>query len=544
MLARVGALVEGPAFHPYLSGRDNLARLEAADRTTDPRTARARIDAALDRVGLLAAATKRYRAYSLGMRQRLAIASALLRPRDLLVLDEPTNGLDPQGTREVRTLVGSLADEGATVLVSSHLLSEVEQMCTHLGVMHVGTARRPGHQRRGAGRDRDPGSARDRPARRRPARIMRELGLTEVRTSHVSATGNARRDLTGEDRRRLRPPGCARPRLPGRRPVARGRVRLADRGGLRCQWLRQVGAASITRPLSTRFLRSELRLIFRRRRNLAGLLVLASVPGPHRRRGQGLLARTRDGDGPDFFSSITENGLFVALASLTLELGLFLPLAVAAISGDSVAGEANIGTLRYLLAVPVQRARLLAVKYLAIVIFSLVATLTVTVTGIVMGLALFGGGDMTLLSGTQIGFAEGLLRVMAASLYLAVCFASLGAVGLFVSTLTEQPIGAMIAVVIFSTASFIARQHPSDQLAAPVPDHPPLARVRGPPPVPDRLGRRPARSVRRAGLRGRVLAGGMGALRRQGRHQLSPAAGCCGVRGRHAEVAVAGTRAA
>jgi ABC-2 type transport system permease protein len=206
--------------------------------------------------------------------------------------------------------------------------------------------------------------------------------------------------------------------------------------------------------LSTRFLRSELGLIFRRRRNLAGLLVLAGVPvlvsvavkvsAPDRERG-----------GPDFFSSITENGLFVALASLTLELGLFLPLAVAAISGDSVAGEANTGTLRYLLTVPVHRARLLGVKFLAVVVFSLVATLTVTVTGVVMGLALFGGGDMTLLSGSQISFSEGLLRVLAATTYLAFCFASLGAVGLFISTLTEQPIGAMIAVVIFSTTSFI-----------------------------------------------------------------------------------------
>jgi ABC-2 type transport system permease protein len=213
------------------------------------------------------------------------------------------------------------------------------------------------------------------------------------------------------------------------------------------------------RTVSTRFLRSELRLIFGRRRNQAGLLVLAAVPV--------LIAIAvkvstpgRGGDGPDFFSSITENGLFVALASLTIELGLFLPLAVAAISGDAVAGEANLGTLRYLLTVPVQRARLLGVKYLAIVIFSAVATLTVTVTGIVMGLALFGGGELTLLSGTQIGFADGLLRVLAASLYLSICFASLGAVGLFVSTLTEQPIGAMITVVIFSTASFIADSIP------------------------------------------------------------------------------------
>jgi ABC-2 type transport system ATP-binding protein len=137
-LPRVGSLVEGPAFHPYLSGRSNLARLDAADAWSDPRTSARRIDTALDRVGLLAAATKRYRAYSLGMRQRLAIASALLQPRELLVLDEPTNGLDPQGTREVRHLVASLAEDGATVLISSHLLSEVEQICTHLGIMSEG----------------------------------------------------------------------------------------------------------------------------------------------------------------------------------------------------------------------------------------------------------------------------------------------------------------------------------------------------------------------------------------------------------------------
>jgi ABC-2 type transport system permease protein len=208
------------------------------------------------------------------------------------------------------------------------------------------------------------------------------------------------------------------------------------------------------RRVSTRFLRSELRLIFRRRRNQAGLAVLAAIPV--------LIAVAvklsspgRDSGGPDFFSSITDNGLFVALASLTVELPLFLPLAVAAISGDAVAGEANTGTLRYLLTVPVRRPRLLAVKYTAVVLFSLVATLVVTVTGIVLGLALFGGGSLTLLSGSQIGFGAGLGRVLLAAAYLAVCLASLGAVGLFVSTLTEQPIGATIAIVLFSSASLI-----------------------------------------------------------------------------------------
>jgi ABC-2 type transport system ATP-binding protein len=138
VLPRVGSLVEGPAFHPYLSGHANLARVDAADRTVSGRTSRRRIGSALERVGLSAAAGKRYRNYSLGMRQRLGIAAALLRPRDLLVLDEPTNGLDPQGTREVRHLIRQLGDEGVTVFLSSHLLSEVEQLCSHVGVMSVG----------------------------------------------------------------------------------------------------------------------------------------------------------------------------------------------------------------------------------------------------------------------------------------------------------------------------------------------------------------------------------------------------------------------
>ena len=144
VLARVGTLVEGPAFHPYLSGLDNLRRLDEFDASTDPRTSRTRISAALERVGLGAAARKNYRRYSLGMKQRLGIAAALLRPRELLILDEPTNGLDPQGTREVRTLIRELAADGTTVLVSSHLLAEIEQVATHVGIMSAGRLLRQG----------------------------------------------------------------------------------------------------------------------------------------------------------------------------------------------------------------------------------------------------------------------------------------------------------------------------------------------------------------------------------------------------------------
>ncbi|MEV7355670.1 ABC transporter ATP-binding protein [Kitasatospora sp. NPDC091276] len=138
VLPRVGALIEGPALYGFLSGRDNLVRFDAADPTADPRTRRLRVETALERVGLSAAAAKKARAYSLGMKQRLGLASALLQPRELLVLDEPTNGLDPQGMREIRALVREVAAEGTTVFLSSHLLDEIEQVCTHAAVMSRG----------------------------------------------------------------------------------------------------------------------------------------------------------------------------------------------------------------------------------------------------------------------------------------------------------------------------------------------------------------------------------------------------------------------
>ncbi|MGE5828374.1 MAG: ATP-binding cassette domain-containing protein [Micromonosporaceae bacterium] len=187
VLPRVGSLVEGPAFHPYLSGAQNLRRLDAADLTARPSTSDSRIEAALARVGLLAAAGKRYRAYSLGMRQRLALAAALLSPRELLILDEPTNGLDPQGTREVRALITALAAEGVTVMLSTHLLSEVEQVCTHVGVMHRGrlVTQGPLEALRAEAVPRVRVET-DRPAD--AARVLADLGLTDVDESAGSLT--------------------------------------------------------------------------------------------------------------------------------------------------------------------------------------------------------------------------------------------------------------------------------------------------------------------------------------------------------------------
>jgi len=211
-----------------------------------------------------------------------------------------------------------------------------------------------------------------------------------------------------------------------------------------------VGAAPRAR-ISPRFLLSELKIIFGRRRNLAGMAVLAVVPVII-----AIAIRSSGGEGgPDFISGITGNGLFVAFGALAAELPLFLPLAVSAISGDAVAGEANLGTLRYLLTIPVGRTRLLLTKYLAIVIFACTATALVALVGAVMGLALFSAGPMTTLSGTSVSFGSSVLRLVLTCGYLAAGFSALGALGLFISTLTEQPIGATIAVVLINVTMFI-----------------------------------------------------------------------------------------
>jgi len=138
VLPRVGALVEGPAAYGHLSGRANLTLIDAAGAGAPRRSRRARVDDALEQVGLGQVAERKVRAYSLGMRQRLGLAAALLRRPSLLVLDEPTNGLDPQGISEIRELLLGLHGRGTTVFLSSHLLAEVEQLCTRVGVLDRG----------------------------------------------------------------------------------------------------------------------------------------------------------------------------------------------------------------------------------------------------------------------------------------------------------------------------------------------------------------------------------------------------------------------
>jgi ABC-type transport system involved in multi-copper enzyme maturation permease subunit len=217
-------------------------------------------------------------------------------------------------------------------------------------------------------------------------------------------------------------------------------------------------------PCWLRFFFSELRLVFGRPRNLALLGVLAVIPVAF-----GVLFRltlsSGSGGGPPYLNQVAGNGVFLALTVLTLMLTLLmLPLSMAVVAGDSVAGEASVGTLRGLLTVPAGRTRLLAVKYAAIVTFALAACLLVTVVSLIMGMILFQVGPVTLLSGTTISLGAGVLRVLLVALYAAAAMAGLGAIGLAASTLTQHPVGAIAGVLVLVVGSEISDQIP--QLSA------------------------------------------------------------------------------
>lgn len=213
-----------------------------------------------------------------------------------------------------------------------------------------------------------------------------------------------------------------------------------------------------------RLLRAELRLVLGRRRNIVLLVGLALVPLL-----LGLvLWFTQDtalgGQGPGFVARVTGNGLFLVVAALFLCLPFLLPLTIGIASGDAIAGEAATGTLRYLLVVPVNRTRLLVVKAAGALAFAAAAVLAIALVGLVAGWALFGVGEVTLLSGTTVPVADGVLRVAGIVAYVGLSMTGLVAVGLFFSTLTEVPVGAMAATVVVAVVSAVLDTLP--QLAA------------------------------------------------------------------------------
>jgi ABC-2 type transport system permease protein len=208
-----------------------------------------------------------------------------------------------------------------------------------------------------------------------------------------------------------------------------------------------------------RLLRSELSLVFLRWRNLALLAVLAVIPvliGVALR----LSAPSGGGQGPPFLDQVAGNGVFLAFLALTIMLTLVLPLAVAVVSGDSVAGEASHGTLRYLLAVPAGRVRLLSVKFTALLAFCLVSALLVAAVALATGAAAFPVGPVTLLSGNTVSLADGLLRLLLVALYVAAAMGALAALGLAISTFTEHPIAAIAAILVLVIGSEVADSVP------------------------------------------------------------------------------------
>jgi ABC-2 type transport system permease protein len=197
-----------------------------------------------------------------------------------------------------------------------------------------------------------------------------------------------------------------------------------------------------------RQLRSETLMVFRRKRNILMLLVLGAVPvliGTAIK-----LAAPRPGEGPPLISQVAGNGLFLAFAALTICLPVFLPLAVAVVAGDAVAGEASAGTLRYLLTVPVSRTRLFAIKCFGVLVYIAAAILLVVSVGAVVGAVYFGIHGVTMLGGETLSNTAGFERTVGIALFVFIDLLGLASMAMFFSTLTEVPVGAMAATVGFA----------------------------------------------------------------------------------------------
>jgi ABC-2 type transport system permease protein len=210
-----------------------------------------------------------------------------------------------------------------------------------------------------------------------------------------------------------------------------------------------------------RLFRSELGLVFLRWRNIALLAVLAAIPALIGF-ALWLAAPTGggNGEGPPFLDQVAGNGVFLAFLALVVMLTLVLPLAIAVVAGDSIAGEAGHGTLRYLLSVPAGRARLLGIKYAAVVAFCLGGCVMVSGVSLAVGAVLFPIGPVTLLSGTTISLAAGLLRLLLVTLYVAGAMAALAAIGLAISAFTEHAIAAIAAILVIAVGSEVADSVP------------------------------------------------------------------------------------
>ena len=326
VLPQIGALIEEPAAYPHLSGRVNLALLDAAGPggRSARRTRGKRIDEALEQVGLAGVGRRPVKAYSLGMRQRLGLAAALMRRPRLLILDEPGNGLDPRGIRDLRELIIGLNETGVTVFLSSHLLAEVEQLCTRVGVLDAGRLVLQDDLAVAARADRAGSSSTPRTPTRWP-RCSTGRWSTGTGSSCWSATPTRPRSTRGWSG-----PGCgsarsARTSAPWRRSCCRspGRARTTSAGTV------MIGV--------------ELVKLLRRPRTWISVVLTCALPFVVAVFITITHLTPPPGQGSAFLSAVLQDGALYPAAALALVLPVFLPVAVAVVAGDSIAGEAATG---------------------------------------------------------------------------------------------------------------------------------------------------------------------------------------------------------
>ena len=393
------------------------------------------------------------------MRQRLGLAAALLHAPRLLVLDEPTNGLDPRGIAEVRELLVELNRGGTTVFLSSHLLAEIEALCTRVGVVDRGRL----------------------VAEDELHALVAPTGRYDVHTPDVeAAAGLLGRAVVAVDRDRLLV--AAPDPVELNRCLVEHGVRVSglgpERRTLEDVVLELTGAGNDrTTARTCRRDRRRAAEAFRRPRTWVGLLLLVALPS--------LVAfflavsenAPRPGTGPAFLSAVLSNGALFPAAALAIVLPLFLPVSVAVVAGDAIAGEAQAGTLRYLLVRPVGRTRLLLAKLVSLLAFTLAAVVAVAVSAYVVGVGLFGSAPVPSTSGPEFTTSGAALRITLTVLYVGWSMVGVGAVT-FPVHVTDSALAAALGAIGLLVASSCWSGWRRRRGVQPVPADPLLAGLR------------------------------------------------------------------
>ena len=456
----VAGFVEAPRFYPYMTGRRNLdlvAALDAGD-------ARGRIDDALHTVELFDRASDKVGGYSHGMRQRLGIAGALIRDPSLLILDEPTTGLDPAGMRDMKRLVRRLADQGLTVLLSSHIMDEVEELCDRLAIVRSGRVIYEGRL----------DELLHSTGQRYGLRTTDDRRALEIAT-HQPGVGDVRREDDGSlepgrgrvgGRRtvdRARAGRAGHPRARAGRGQPRGAVLPPDRGrrARRAAGLDQrreprggqgmtaaaLPARAARRPGTWTVYKWELRKLRSQKRTYLGLGAAVVVPCIF------IVALMVETGGPErvpFGRYVRETGLAIPLVLLLFGSIWLFPLIVSLVAGDIVAAEDRNGTLKTILTRSVERHQIFIAKVLAAFTYAVAALLLFAAVAAIFGGLRFGFHPLTTLSGTKVGVGHGLILTGGALLAYLMPVLAVACIALLLSTVTRNSAAAIVGALMIS----------------------------------------------------------------------------------------------